>query len=265
MAGSRDPLSAIPSSRRDWPWRVRCVFGDRAGFGRPADRGKGCAAGGRRGRDSRQVAASQHRAHLLVPGDPTTGLAAFCMPYLGRATLDDVVDRTFAGGRPPIRARTILDAITTDSDALDAQESPVPAAVLRRGSYVNGVIHLASQLANALAHSHGRGIYHRDLKPSNVLMAPEGRPLLLDFNLSVDTRLPTWKVGGTLPYMAPEELAKLIRKDAGPSVNTYDPRSDLFSLGAIVYELLTGKLPFETGVWESPLETIVSDLPPTTR
>ena len=77
------------------------------------------------------------------------------------------------------------------------------------------MIHLAAQLADALAHSHGRGIYHRDLKPSNVLMTPEGRPLLLDFNLSVDSRLPAWKVGGTLPYMAPEELANLARATGG--------------------------------------------------
>ena len=116
------------------------------------------------------------------------------------------------------------------------------------------MIHLAAQLADALAHSHGRGIYHRDLKPSNVLMAPEGRPLLLDFNLSVDSRLPAWKIGGTLPYMAPEELANLARQKTGFPSPHYDPRSDLFSLGVIVYELLTGKLPFGAIPRDRPLE-----------
>ena len=176
--------------------------------------------------------------------DKTTGLAAFCMPYLGRATLCDVLDQSFLAGHPPQRARTILDAVAAVNYDLDSRESPSPARILRRGSYVDGAIHLAAQLADALAHSHGRGIYHRDLKPSNVLMTPEGRPLLLDFNLSIDSRLAAWKVGGTLPYMAPEELAHLAAQEAASRLPRFDPRSDIFSLGVIVYELLAGKLPF---------------------
>lgn len=176
--------------------------------------------------------------------DETSKLTAFCMPYLGRATLCDVLDQSFTAGRPPVHARAILDAVTAVNCNLDSQESPSPALVLRRGSYVNGVIHLVAQLADGLAHSHGRGIYHRDLKPSNVLVTPEGRPLLLDFNLSIDSHLAAWKVGGTLPYMAPEELANLASQEMKSHPISYDPRSDIFSLGVIVYELLTGKLPF---------------------
>ena len=186
--------------------------------------------------------------------DDTTGLAAFCMPYLGQATLCDVLDQSFLAGRPPPRARAILDAVAAVNCDLDSRESPSPARILRQGSYVDGVIHLAAQLADALAHSHGRGIYHRDLKPSNVLMTPEGRPLLLDFNLSIDSRLAAWKVGGTLPYMAPEELANLCRQDVESHVPRYDPRSDVFSLGVIVYELLTGKLPFGAIPKNCPLD-----------
>ena len=176
--------------------------------------------------------------------DETTGLAAFCMPYLGRATLCDVLDQAFNAGRPPLWAQMILNAIAVANDDLDFQKSGSPAKILRKGSYVDGVIHLAGQLADALAHSHGRGIYHRDLKPSNVLMTPEGRPLLLDYNLSVDLHLPAWKVGGTLPYMAPEELVAFACQQSEFQSPHYDPRSDLFSLGVIVYELLTGRLPF---------------------
>ncbi len=188
--------------------------------------------------------------------DETAGLAAFCMPYLGRATLCDVLDQSFPTGResPPLRARAILDAVAAANKDFDSQESPPPVAILRRGSYVDGVVHLAAQLADALAHSHGRGIYHRDLKPSNVLMASEGRPLLLDFNLSVDAGLPAWKVGGTLPYMPPEELANLARPKTDSRPLRYDPRSDLFSLGVIVYELLTGNLPFGSIARDQPLE-----------
>ncbi|NLF07418.1 MAG: protein kinase [Pirellulaceae bacterium] len=176
--------------------------------------------------------------------DADLGLAAFCMPYLGRATLCDVLAPAFQRGRAPLESRAIIDAIDVTNGNLDLGESPPPAPALRKGSYIDGVIYIVAQLADALAHSHGRGIYHRDLKPSNILMTADGRPLLLDFNLSIDSRLPVWKIGGTLPYMAPEELAKLANRARQPHDSHYDPRSDLFSLGVIFYELLCGALPF---------------------
>jgi eukaryotic-like serine/threonine-protein kinase len=182
--------------------------------------------------------------------DDVTGLAAFCMPYLGRATLSDVLDHVFVGSHPPNRARPILDAVEVVDDIVDSSESSRPDLLLREGSYVDGVVHLGVQLAEALAHSHGRGICHRDLKPSNVLMTPEGRPLLLDFNLSVDGGVLTGRVGGTVPYMAPEELTTLFEKVNVSQQRYYDPRSDLFSLGVIIYELLTGTLPFGAISWD---------------
>jgi len=176
--------------------------------------------------------------------DDATGLAAFCMPYLGRATLCDILDRVFLDARPPSRAKKILEAIETVNQDAELLESPRPDGILRNGSYVDGVVHLGAQLADALSHSHGCGIYHRDLKPSNVLMSPEGRPLLLDFNLSIDDHMVPAKIGGTVPYMAPEELAVLFERTKEARQRLYDPRSDLFSLGVILYELLTGTLPF---------------------
>jgi eukaryotic-like serine/threonine-protein kinase len=211
-----------------------------------------------------EILARLHHPNIVpiysLQEDTTTGLAAFCMPYVGRATLCDLLDESFANGDIPLHARIILDAIAAANDDSDIQDSPPAPVVLRRGSYISGVVHLASQLADALAHSHERGICHRDLKPSNVLITSEGRPLLLDFNLSVDTGLPAWKVGGTLPYMAPEELANLVCTSADPLVHSYDPRSDLFSLGVIVYELLTGTLPFGAIQWDRPLGAIADQL-----
>ena len=122
------------------------------------------------------------------------------------------------------------------------------------------MIHLASQLADALAHAHERGICHRDLKPSNILMSPEGRPLLLDFNLSTDDRFPAGRIGGTLPYMAPESLAAVSDTHLRGPLSQHDPRSDIFSLGVILYELLAGSLPFGAVPCDRPVEQIASAL-----
>jgi serine/threonine protein kinase/Tfp pilus assembly protein PilF len=177
-----------------------------------------------------------------VQEDKAADLTAFCMPYRGQATLAAVLDCLYAGRRPPRRASAILAAIKTANEGAKVVDSPSPDPVLQKSSYVDGVIHLGVQLAEALAHAHEHGIFHRDLKPSNILMAPEGRPLLLDFNLSVDRRSTVWRIGGTLPYMAPEELTALRQTQACEP--HYDARSDLFSLGVVLYELLAGELPF---------------------
>jgi serine/threonine protein kinase len=192
--------------------------------------------------------------------DDQTGLAAFCMPYLGRATLADVLDHAFSGESIPARASVILEAIAEVRDETTPKDAPAASPFLRKASYVNGVVHLASQLADALAHSHGRGIYHRDLKPSNVLITSEGRPLLLDFNLSVEAGIPAWKIGGTLPYMAPEELAYLNAEEPETRIRHYDPRSDLFSLGVILYQLLTGRLPYGPMPQESTIQKAAAEL-----
>jgi serine/threonine protein kinase len=179
-----------------------------------------------------------------VQEDAATCLTAFCMPYLGRATLCDVLDRAFSDSRLPMRASTILDTIRAVNDDVDSADALPPDRILRTGTYVEGVVHLGVQLAEALVHAHSRGVYHRDLKPSNVLLSLDGRPLLLDFNLSVDSDLPARRIGGTLPYMAPEQLAMVAEKSEAGRAWHYDPRSDLFSLGVILYELLADGLPF---------------------
>jgi eukaryotic-like serine/threonine-protein kinase len=109
---------------------------------------------------------------------------------------------------------------------------------------VDAVLGMAAKLADGLAHAHERGIVHRDLKPANVLLTDDGQPMLLDFNLSDDTKLRSSeagaRIGGTLPYMAPEQLSAFHHPTKLPN----DGRGDLYTLGLIVYELLTGRHPF---------------------
>src|SRR5262249_14981826 len=122
-------------------------------------------------------------------------------------------------------------------------------------SYVEAVLWLGSRLADGLAHAPERGILHRDLKPANVLLTDEGQPMLLDFNLAEDTKLrgsvTAAMLGGTLPYMSPEQLAAF----QGES-RQLDGRTDVYSFGVILHELLTGRHPFP--IHKGPVEEVLA-------
>lgn len=100
-------------------------------------------------------------------------------------------------------------------------------------------------ICNAVNYAHQRGVIHRDLKPSNILIDGDGQPKVLDFGLAritePDGALKTETVNvvrimGTLPYMSPEEVRGIPEE--------IDTRSDVYSLGVVLYELLTGELPY---------------------
>lgn len=169
-------------------------------------------------------------------------LTAICMPYLGRWTLHDYLDVAFAGELPPDTFESPLHALALRDD------EPTPT-VGRRTAYIEGIVRMAAALCGALQHAHDVGIYHLDLKPSNVLITPEGKPLLLDFNLSYSESLGSSLGGGTLPYMSPEQIRAVIFQDAGSQ--PLDARSDLYSLGVIVLHLLRGTHPWGDLQWLS--------------
>ncbi|MCB8966824.1 MAG: serine/threonine protein kinase [Ardenticatenaceae bacterium] len=126
------------------------------------------------------------------------------------------------------------------------------------------------QIAVALSVAHRAGVVHRDLKPGNILLRSDGTPVLVDLGIAVvqgGTRLTqTGNLIGTPHYMSPEQVRG----------TALDGRSDLYSLGVILYELLSGQRPFEATesiavlhkqVYEPPppLESIRHDLTPETR
>jgi hypothetical protein len=111
----------------------------------------------------------------------------------------------------------------------------------------------ASDSTSAIAAAHGRGLVHRDLKPANVLLSVDGAPKIIDFGLAkvmaADSRLTaTGSVLGTPSYMAPEQ-AEGHTEEVGPAVDTY-------ALGAILYELLTGRPPFRGATVLETLEQV---------
>jgi serine/threonine protein kinase len=180
-----------------------------------------------------------------VHRDPETHLLVVCMPYLGCATLADVIREAFRSGQPA-RARVFLDTarrpLPSGEPAPPVPNLAPPDGVLLHGGYLDGALHLAVQLAEALAFVHAKGVLHRDIKPSNVLLGPDGRPRLLDFNLSADVQAAYARLGGTPHYASPEHLRAL--DPAALSAAGLDARSDVFSLGVVLYELLTGHHPF---------------------
>jgi tetratricopeptide (TPR) repeat protein/tRNA A-37 threonylcarbamoyl transferase component Bud32 len=125
-------------------------------------------------------------------------------------------------------------------------EGETAAALVRRGRVtVEKAVEIGIQLMDAVADAHAHGILHRDLKPGNIMISPEGRVKVLDFGLatiggpggtamgaeSSDVRV----VKGTMGYMAPEIL---LGREA-------DHRADLYAAGVVLFELLTGRQPFE--------------------
>ncbi|HEY6141344.1 MAG TPA: protein kinase [Thermoanaerobaculia bacterium] len=105
---------------------------------------------------------------------------------------------------------------------------------------IERTVAVAQAVAAALGAAHAQGVVHRDLKPGNIAVLPDGTLKLFDFGLATETRKPTISVGvrlGTYGYMSPEQYL------AEPA----DTPSDIFSLGCIVYKLLTGRVPFATG------------------
>ena len=120
-------------------------------------------------------------------------------------------------------------------------------------------LELAAQVARALQAAHERRIVHRDIKPANIMVLDDGRPKIMDFGIAKLPALELTSTGqfmGTPSYVSPEQLA----------TQPLDGRSDLFSLGAVLYFMLTGRVAFDGGTIPATLALVTfRDPPPPSR
>jgi len=191
---------------------------------------------GARERFQREVATVARLQHPgIVPvytvGEES-GIPYFAMERVRGITLEEVIDQL--RDRAP-ESLCAADALNLAGLGAESDSSEVDAGL----PWVTFVLRLMRQTCTALAYAHEQGVLHRDLKPSNIMLTQDGRPLLVDFGLSsseASERLTrTGSQLGSLPYMAPEQLR-------GSSAG--NARSDVYQLGATLYELLALRLPF---------------------
>ncbi len=169
------------------------------------------------------------------------------MEYVPGGTLENLVDRVAETPPAARRGQLVLDALDA-SLAKRGVEPPLDSQLRQRlaeGSWPEAVCLLGAHMAVALDFAHSRGVLHRDVKPANVLLDATGRAKLADFNISSATGLDTEEegVGGTLPYMAPEQVRAVSPWHDGGAADL-DERSDIYGLGVVLWELLTGTRPF---------------------
>ncbi|MEO1525061.1 MAG: protein kinase [Planctomycetota bacterium] len=197
--------------------------------------------------------------------------SVICMPYAGRVTLADFLQRrNVDSGRTGESLVMTVKASLSDTKVVEASPSTTPLPLIPAADEHAGVgmldrfegldcgdlaTWIFQRLAGALAHSHARGVLHNDLKPSNVLIRNDGEPALLDFNLShsLSGQTPR-RVGGTLPYMSPETFRAMMGMPGQP-----ESHSDIYSLGVMMYEFVTGRLPYPkpTSIADTDLQAAV--------
>jgi eukaryotic-like serine/threonine-protein kinase len=125
------------------------------------------------------------------------------------------------------------------------------------------VLHLGAAIADALENAHRQGVLHRDLKPGNVMLTSDGQPKILDFGLAVllsggkatGRMTASGTIVGSLPYMAPEQLFG----------EADDTRTDVYALGVVLFEMVTGQRPFVKERPEALMFAIINNAAPTVR
>jgi serine/threonine protein kinase len=193
------------------------------------------------------------------------GLLYYAMELLDGTSLDSAIH-----GNPSLLRSTFLRNGSTGianrdtADRTIAREKTTSGPEVPAWRSIREYRHLArllAEVAEGLAHAHAHGVVHRDIKPQNLLLGGDGRLRISDFGLALLTDEPhmtvTGEVMGTPAYLAPEQ----VRGAPG----AIDQRTDVYALGATLYELLTGRRPFRGETRDQVLHQIVEREPESPR
>jgi serine/threonine protein kinase len=205
------------------------------------------------GTEARTLAHLEHD-HIVqvftdVP-DPVLNLRFLCMQFVPGLALDRIIAELNKRDPATWNGQTFIDII----DLLCAEPVTFDLAGINNRAALQGfdqaelACWMGARLAQALAHAHDQGIIHRDIKPANILVNRYGRPFLADFNIALNSSTVApggdETFGGTLSYMAPEHL-DAFNPASGVGADVVDARSDVYSLGLVLFVLLTGRGPFK--------------------
>lgn len=193
----------------------------------------------------------------------------YAMELLEGVTLDvaihsrpDLLSSTFSGGLPPLEAKPNGSPGTDSSaiglpgtDAVTSRERTTP--IHRTPEDFRHLADLMADVADGLEHAHQNGVIHRDIKPQNLLLGGDNRLRIADFGLAYladdPERTVAREIVGTPGYLSPEQ----VRGD----FDAIDHRTDIYSLGVTIYELVTGQRPFDAETRDHTLRRICTSVP----
>jgi len=187
------------------------------------------------------------------------------MQYLPGGTLQTVIEIVRNTAPAERSGKVVLTAIKQSLE-LRGESRPAESLTcqtLNSLSWSETICWLGARLARALDYAHRKGILHRDIKPANVLLTAEGVPKLADFNISFSAHVvgttPAAYFGGSLAYMSPEQL-EAYDPTHPRQPESLDESSDLYSLGLMLWELLTGKRSFQDPAIDAGWSTLLKQM-----